>query len=815
MQVQQQQNPLMLPQNIPRRGIVQPAVAPQAGAAVPQLYLPENAPALPAAPAQYDAGYSQGDTMIAQMFHRQNPNTLAPHNMINNPLVRRPHLALEPFNPMQQPNANTFALAQQAKDFYNPAFAHGGAVLGPYRNADRAPLSIAQKEALRQQRKQEREQADIQLYASPNAAQLLGAKAQVQAYKKNQREAARRNRLYYDRATGQTATVDPAYLQQERVMKSQARYLPGSITKPELINDLNAYQGAAVGAQQLANAGMDPTLVGYSWTTLPPQVRTQKLAEFAQLIAQLNVKPKYDAKLTTPESAAQVYPAADYIIQRADFDQNVFTPGSVIIMTSHQTTDRHGNVTPAGTIIAVDGWKLEPIKQSGHLRRLKEQMFYGQHPTKASRATISRKLWDRINFGDPQELKPAKQSLSWFARCIRTELENAGQWIPKTGTRAGVNQVANGPIPAVKEIPAVFELRTQAGNGPVEGGYFRASGPVFNTILYRTAELLFNMVIAPEIYARTTGIQPQNLSNAILAFRNAYDQTVVGQVPAYDQFGQINAVNQPVAGNEGYGAMNGLACPFNNFNPQNMYMSWNASYYHPKALAAFFQDDYFKQIFETIVNEFIQDIQQGGNWAGPYVGVALHQIVMWTMNSTLPTFMDDVIGRAAINAGDTAVYYGNIPTLGLLTPGEIHGLADEVDKLPVITTKDWNKEVRAAEDISLRGQSYVQQFGSYNETLDFYTNNMGTMADYVNNHPVVGQQPAAMMATHRNWANQAAAAQLAAQAAAAAQPPLALPPPAPPALPGGMQAQAQQVALNNPPPPAMVVLPPPGAAQAP
>ena len=658
----------------------------------------------------FPGALSGSDNLLAGMFGPASADQLLPKRMrFNNPYVNEQSTALKRLQAVSRPDDDEFALAAAANDFRRPTWAREAHLLGPLMKprGDAPPLSRKDRRDLAAARKQQQLANQAAFWQDDNATEMYNAQRAVKDWRRLQKERARRNRLVIDRATGNYTTTDPEYLQQEAAMKNLARYLPGTITKPEYADDLRALRGTYVDDNEYRRLGFNPQLSGTAWRALNPAIRKQKLAQFAELIGMFNLKPRRDERLTTVRSAETVYNKNDYDISFQDLDDNPGTPGMVVITTKYEQVDRNGNKIPAGTIVAVDGWVISPQSQAQHLKRLQNMLFYGQHPTKSARQGVNRRLWNAINFGIPSELKPAKQNFKWLADVIKDMLAQGGKYLPgpqKSGTVA-------------RETPAVLVLGTtlteskkQGQEGKlVNGALFRISSPVFNNLISRVAELVFNIAIAPEMYRLTTG-EDVNLSSTVQAFRAAFDGSAQMLTANYDDYGQMTDVTQ--GGQETYKNMSTRCVLLDNqVSLPNIYQFWSISYYHPRALGRFFQDEQFKALFETAVNAF-------STCAIRYaiVKIAMHQILLCTMNSNLPSIVDNVVGKA-VDERDMREYYATVPFITLLDVNQMNSIRTSINRIPPVSAKNWDNEVRGVYKIALRGEGFVPQNEARNQQL--------------------------------------------------------------------------------------------------
>ena len=661
-------------------------------------------------------GLSRTNNALVDVFGPESADQLLPARMHSlNPYVEDRSILPKKLRSVGLPDDDQFALAAAANDFRRPTFARQNLILGPLTKprGDDAPLSRAERQALAAARKQQQLANQAAFWQADNAQQMYNAQRTVQNWNRLQKERARRNRMVIDRHTGDYTPIDDSYLQREAAMKNLARYLPGTITKPEYGDDLRALRGTYMNDAAYKRLGFDENLSGVSWRRLDPEVRKQKLAQFAELIGMFNLKPRRDERLTHVESAKTVYNEADYNIELQDLDDNPGTPGMVVITTRNNQTDRNGNVIPAGTIVAVDGWVVSPQTQTQHLKRLQNMLFFGRHPTKSSRQGQNRRLWNAINFGIPSELKPTKQNFKWLADVIKDMLLAGGKFLP------GPQATGDG---STRDTPAVLVLGTGLSEANkeakeaslVNGAVFRISTPVFNNFLSRVAELVFNMSIAAEMY-RLTSQEGVNLSIAVRAFRASYDGSANMYEPEWGEYGaMIGAkVGGTKTGNDTYVNMwtRRVALSGGETKLGNIYAFWNSSYYHPRALGKFFQDEQFKALFETAVETF-----KSCSYRHAIVKLCMHQILLCTMNSNLPSVVDNVVGRA-VDERDMSAYYSREPFITLLDVNQINSIRNSINRIPPVSAKNWDNEIRGIYDISLRGEGFVPQNEARNQQL--------------------------------------------------------------------------------------------------
>ena len=501
-------------------------------------------------------------------------------------------------------------------------------------------------------------------------------------------------------------------MQRSMVMRNVARKLPASITDSRLVDILKqeSIRGKSRTQlpQQLANM-FDPDVVGSTPQSMDAETRNLWMLRFGELVDVLHVHPVFDPRLTTVESASQVFNPDDYDISIYDLDDNVLTPGTVIVTTKFSTRNAEGEVIPPGQIVAIGGYKMLNPNSSRTLSQLQRMAYYQANPTRTQRANIPFNDWKR----EQKEFKtPAAKAngLKAISRFIRDYWEAQSEILPERTKVDGKYQ----------EMPAfmVFECArmnaassstsSSSSSSDVVSIYYKVSSVVMNTILSRMAELYFNMIIAPmifEVYAidyagydRTKGVDPMG------EFIEACDTQIPCKWCGYESF-MDNTVITPLI-------MNKKMPPL-----LMMYIGWPQSYFHPKALAKFLS---YTPIKESIPEALVQSGKLlegkkriGDNSFDKVISTLLDIVMIFTMNSNIEGVLDNIAGEAIDGSNSTDVM------LHIATHGGFRFCnKDEVDviiehyrdsgntkNIINLTARAWDKDVRIMYKLSERGSN--------------------------------------------------------------------------------------------------------------
>ena len=452
------------------------------------------------------------------------------------------------------------AARQAYRQALNPA---SGFFLDSGRKAGSTPLSRAQREA-RQDARAAMKRSYIAGLTKEGAATLDRALKHYSAIH------AARTPQHYDRGTRTWVDDSTTYQTNRKALRNVKRRLPASITRPELLGILRDMQGTKYDAASFANKyGIDPARTGRSLSTLSPNDRKDVIARFMELVGVLNVKPVYDPRLLTADSAEEVYNPDDYNIEELDLDSNILTPAAVVVTTKFDRETRGGEVIPAGTVVAVGGYRLVEGSESTSRKRLQDMEYYKAYPTKAERKQVSQKYFNRVNYG--VGTKSTRETGSKFLSEKVRELFAAGG-IPEAGKfTSGAN---------IEDRPSWLTTDTSV--------WLKLATPAYNTLVSRTAELLFNFYIGPDI-ASKLDVNRSMPERALYYALNGQEQQVSGSF-SYDaetgylapSGGQPQAAVQTVAT-----ALQQVAGPL---SPEALGSTWMSSYLHPKVYAAAMRD---------------------------------------------------------------------------------------------------------------------------------------------------------------------------------------------------------------------------------
>ena len=359
---------------------------------------------------------------------------------------------------------------QRARNY--PSYWYLGAA--PRAGMDLKALSSEAKKRRKTYNKMMREYAMDNIFGGVESERYADAKRAYDKYK-NFKAASKRDQ-HYDFGTGQWIDDDDAYIQDKRALLNAKKHFPAMIPAPNLKDKLldPSIKGTWEGGQWYDDRGMDPDLVNKPFSTLTADQRKQKIGAFADLIGTLNMKPEFDARLLTPESAKFVFPEEDYEISLVDIDHNAYTPAACVISTRRATKNRVGEEIPAGTIVAINGYRLVEGNTATSTQQLRDMMYYSKYPAPSQQKDNPQRAWVRETFG--LDKKKATTGLKMIA-----------DW---------VKQMVSGPniiLPSGK-VPLIMKL-----TAPNTTIYYRFTTTVFNTLMSRVAELIFNHFIAPKV----------------------------------------------------------------------------------------------------------------------------------------------------------------------------------------------------------------------------------------------------------------------------------------------------------------------------
>ena len=352
-------------------------------------------------------------------------------------------------------------------------------------------------------------------------------------------------------------------LQKSLALKNIGRRLPASITDASYLDYLNREEIAGYSRDQLPDGFeylRESNFVGKTPQTLTPAEKNKMMLQFGELVGILGVDPVYDPRLTSVASAQALYPAPDYTVSVYNLDDNILTPGTVIVQTNISTRDYAGNFVPEGQIIAIGGYKLANPSSARSIAELERMMYYGKNDTNEKRQKQTFQDWKvEHGFIKPKQKATGMRQIADFVKSI---LERKGVEMPvrvKVGDR-------------FTEMPAFMKLRFKNTlNKEMIATYYKVSSVVMNTIISRTAELFFNFVIAPLLY---NDLKNETSNLMISSFLKACMESEAIPWDATKFF----SLTLSTADMSKY-----LGVDFNYY----IMIFWKKSYFHPKALGAF------------------------------------------------------------------------------------------------------------------------------------------------------------------------------------------------------------------------------------
>ena len=541
----------------------------------------------------------------------------------------------------------------------NPA---SGFFLDSGRKSGSTPLSRAQREA-RQDARAAMKRNYIASLDKTQAATLDQALKHYSAIHSG------RTPQHYDRGTGRWVDDSTNYQTDRKALRNVKRRLPASITRPELLGILRDMQGTKYDAASFADKyGIDPARTGRSLSTLTPSDRKDVIARFMELVGVLNVKPVYDPRLLTADSAEEVYNPDDYNIEELDLDSNILTPAAVVVTTKFDRETRGGEVIPAGTVVAVGGYRLVEGSESTSRKRLQDMEYYKAYPTKAERKQVSQKYFNRVNYG--VGTKSTRETGSKFLSEKVRQLFAAGG-IPEAGKfTSGAN---------IEDRPSWLTTDTTV--------WLKLATPAYNTLVSRTVELLFNFYIGPDI-AGKLDVNRSMPERALYYALNGQEQQVSGSF-SYDAQGYLApSGGQPRAAVQSVGtALQQVAGPL---SVEALGSTWMSSYLHPKVYAAAMRDATITALIKDAYNTRF-GAQNPLQVFQSYIMPIIQVVMRFTMN---PTFI-------LLNQSKQVLPMSETQRTALLRN------AGSSANVINVTARAWERDVRPTYKVSSRGYSFV------------------------------------------------------------------------------------------------------------
>ena len=451
---------------------------------------------------------------------------------------------------------------------------------------DRLPLSRAQREARKEAREFNRLAGLNAVFKDGGVGGAEYAKAKA-AYDKylNYRAANAPTPTHWN--GNQWVENDDAYNRDLRALRNYKKKLPASITRPELARMLNqtGLKGSVPSDAWYENHGLDSTLHGQSLATMSKEDRQKHIGAFANLVGTLNVKPIYDPRLTSVESARYVFPEDDYNIQLVDMDQNTLTPGVVVISTKFTTTNRKGDTIPAGTIVAVNGYRIQDGSEATSMARLKDMMYYHSHPTLTQRKNDPMNRYIRQTFGS----KPASSGIKVISEWVKEKLVILYDVVEPTPQR-----------------PVFMQISPQQDKTI----YYKFTTTAWNTLCARIAELIFNHVLAPILMNRVSGI---TLAQDALKHLTNGDEALRPQGAfARNEYGDVRVDPQQAQYGTRDWAHTGTAItPLNLSNPYTSFLQiWKDGFFATPVLNAMLRDKEIIAMVKDVLTKGFNNLDQ-------------------------------------------------------------------------------------------------------------------------------------------------------------------------------------------------------------
>ena len=494
--------------------------------------------------------------------------------------------------------------------------------------------------------------------------------------------------------------------QQSQALKNIAKRLPGSISNAKYLQALSDPSIAGLSSAQLPEQ-----LKGFwrgDWRgkapqTLSPDDRNAAMMNLANIVGILNVAPEFDVRLTSPASAAQVYDPRDYDIQTYDLDDNVLTPGTVIITTKYDQTAYDGSVIPAGQIVAVGGYKLPDPSGARSTRNLQMMQYQQLHPTRDERISMPYSDWMAMTYPKKRTTPHGMKAIVDHIKMILFDVMQPAAVFPQRVSVDG----------KIKEMPTYMKLiRAGATDGStVALAYYKVNKIQVNAICSRIAELFFNLGICPQLLGELKG------SNIFIdAFKNACNEPVEFKYIASDgkSVESVLKLNRSV---------DSSASDLGIRTDQYIMSCWRASYFHPKVLSALLAYKTIKDKVDAIIASMSDPLNTAS--IKTQIGVfhdIMKVVMIHTMNSNFESFLDDLVQGTVTNDTLQLAIHVVTPMIefrfldekeisNVIIPGFTDTSAINVGGTLVpfynLTSRAWDNDVRIVYNISARGEAAI------------------------------------------------------------------------------------------------------------
>ena len=291
----------------------------------------------------------------------------------------------------------------------------------------------------------------------------------------------------------------PKYTEREKQLRKYHAVKPNVITNDKLIDQLydedirgKAYQ-------------TDSKWIGYTPQTLNDEDYDEMVNNFSEMVGVAHMRPEFDRRLLTAESAQQVYgPGYDY--EMLDMDNDPNTPGTLRI-TRQSYRDAAGNTIPR-RVVAIGGYKIPNATTGQSERLLKNMMYYSKYPTTAARRETSysdylAETQPFISIALAKQAKREKNPIGFdlVTKKVKEYLDSVRFTAPNAGESRYAAVVHNARTADGQAVHNIIQ-------------YYRFTIVSYNTLVSRLAQLLAYAVVFPKAKKYLTA----NTSNTVNAF---------------------------------------------------------------------------------------------------------------------------------------------------------------------------------------------------------------------------------------------------------------------------------------------------------
>ena len=658
----------------------------------------------------YKSQYGDSVNELGYMFGDNDPTTLLPQNYLSGvvrkggkdkPLRTTDRYKAADMKPLSgQEEELVDKYNQYQREFTAPNAEY---VLGMgLPREEHTPLSQAERRELAKKTRIEREKMLQKKYPDYDdrltALDAVRRSRKIKQYQKEQAE-----RYYHDPMTGKRMPVDEQYRMRRRALQNIGGSLQGAITQPQYTGLLALPWVRGYDPDQDPNDPQEyKKLRGYSLQTLPPEERQRLMVNLYKTIAILNATPVHYDALESVEGAKQMYNEKDYAISVTDADDNILTPGIVVVQTKRDSYNK-GQFIPAGSYVSIGGWTLADASEARSLERLKDMMYYQQFPTKNARSLNKRSDFIGAVFGSRKDTG-GERGLKLISQMLRKLYEAEDYFIPQR-VRAQSGQFMDVPTymqiwaystpkysvyrqcleraVALGHVDANADLQWAQQTDPADEGKekpvvtLKLSTPVFNTFISWVAKLFFNMIMLVDedcpfkINTDNVGVNGV-LEKSVAA--NALAHGIAGEEILNIEYDPDPSTNRyKVSFKEDNPIQYGKPDPPNDWGKMpdatgrdalvQIHELWNKSYFDDTALTAILRDEYVSTWIEHYCNSILDNMdlrtEDGAEMVTSLVDKMSelgHVILYHTMNSSIQDHLDDIVQMAVTEENYNSMY---------------------------------------------------------------------------------------------------------------------------------------------------------------